>query len=76
VRRTAPLKRFLQRHVETKLARAFIAGEVSEGAEVIFTVQNEQLARIQTAHAVKNERDESFLRVTVDTATQSLVRIR
>ena len=27
-----PLKRFLQRHVETKLARALIASEVAEGS--------------------------------------------
>jgi ATP-dependent Clp protease ATP-binding subunit ClpB len=38
-----PLKRFLQRHIETKLARALIAGEVAEGREVKFTVKDEQL---------------------------------
>ena len=27
-----PLKRFLQRNIETKLARALIAGEVEEGS--------------------------------------------
>jgi ATP-dependent Clp protease ATP-binding subunit ClpB len=38
-----PLKRFLQRNVETKLARAIIAGDLGEGATVTFTVQNEEL---------------------------------
>jgi len=38
-----PLKRFLQRQVETKLARALIAGEVREGSEVKFTVKDDQL---------------------------------
>ncbi len=39
-----PLKRFLQRNLETQLARALIAGEVAEGAELTFTVKDEQLA--------------------------------
>lgn len=34
-----PLNRFLQRHIETKLARALIAGEVAEGTEVTFKVK-------------------------------------
>ena len=38
-----PLKRFLQRSIETKLARALIAGEISEGSEVIFTVERDEL---------------------------------
>ena len=38
-----PLKRFLQRHVETKLARALVAGEVADGATVKFTVKGEEL---------------------------------
>jgi ATP-dependent Clp protease ATP-binding subunit ClpB len=38
-----PLKRFLQRHIETKLARALIAGEVAEGAEVKFKVMDDEL---------------------------------
>jgi ATP-dependent Clp protease ATP-binding subunit ClpB len=38
-----PLKRFLQRHLETKLARALIAGEVEEGAKVKFSVEKEEL---------------------------------
>jgi ATP-dependent Clp protease ATP-binding subunit ClpB len=38
-----PLKRFLQRGIETKLARALIAGEVADGAEVRFGVKNDEL---------------------------------
>jgi ATP-dependent Clp protease ATP-binding subunit ClpB len=38
-----PLKRFLQRHIETKLARALIGGEVAEGAEVKFSVKDDAL---------------------------------
>ena len=45
-----PLKRYLQRHVETKLARALIAGELGEGADATFTVQNGELARVERAH--------------------------
>jgi len=38
-----PLKRFLQKQVETRLARALVAGEVEEGSEVTFTIQEDQL---------------------------------
>jgi ATP-dependent Clp protease ATP-binding subunit ClpB len=38
-----PLKRFLQRNIETQLARALISGTVAEGSEVKFSVQDEQL---------------------------------
>jgi ATP-dependent Clp protease ATP-binding subunit ClpB len=38
-----PLKRFLQRQIETKLARALIAGTVAEGSEVKFAVKNDEL---------------------------------
>jgi ATP-dependent Clp protease ATP-binding subunit ClpB len=48
-----PLKRFLQRHLETRLARALIGGEVSEGASITFTVQNDELATRQEASAAK-----------------------
>ncbi len=48
-----PLKRFLQRHVETKLARALIAGEVGEGSDITFTVRNDELASVQAAPAAK-----------------------
>jgi ATP-dependent Clp protease ATP-binding subunit ClpB len=44
-----PLKRFLQRNVETKLARALIAGEVAEGSSLAFTVQNDALVLGQKA---------------------------
>ncbi len=38
-----PLKRFLQRHLETRLARALIAGEVGEDSTVTFKVKGEEL---------------------------------
>jgi ATP-dependent Clp protease ATP-binding subunit ClpB len=38
-----PLKRFLQRHIETKLARALISGTVAEGSEVKFAVKDDEL---------------------------------
>jgi ATP-dependent Clp protease ATP-binding subunit ClpB len=38
-----PLKRFLQRHLETRLARALIANEVAEGATVTFKVKGDDL---------------------------------
>ena len=38
-----PLKRFIQRHLETKLSRALIAGEVEEGAKVTFKVKDDAL---------------------------------
>ncbi|MDP2138571.1 MAG: ATP-dependent chaperone ClpB [Candidatus Didemnitutus sp.] len=38
-----PLKRFLQRHLETRLARALIAGEVAEDSTVTFRVKNDEL---------------------------------
>jgi len=39
-----PLKRFLQHQLETRLARAIIAGEVSEGSRVVLDVRDGQLA--------------------------------
>ncbi|HYC71755.1 MAG TPA: ATP-dependent chaperone ClpB [Opitutaceae bacterium] len=39
-----PLKRFLQRHLETRLARALIAGEVGEDSTVTFGVERDELA--------------------------------
>ncbi|OPZ59626.1 MAG: Chaperone protein ClpB [Deltaproteobacteria bacterium ADurb.Bin510] len=39
-----PLKRFLQRELETPLSRALIAGQVSEGSEVTVDVQNDRLS--------------------------------
>ena len=38
-----PLKRFLQKQVETQLARALVAGEIEEGSEVTFTIQEDRL---------------------------------
>ncbi len=48
-----PLKRFLQRHIETQLARGLIAGEVEEGSTVTFVVKDDGLTRVQTAKTVK-----------------------
>src|SRR5471030_3188005 len=48
-----PRKRFLQRTIETKLARALIAGEVGEGSDITFTVQNGELAQVQGAHVAR-----------------------
>jgi ATP-dependent Clp protease ATP-binding subunit ClpB len=39
-----PLKRFLQRQIETKLARALITGEVGEDTRVTFQVRGDELA--------------------------------
>ncbi len=38
-----PLKRFLQRHLETHLARAIISGEVTEGSTGTFRAKNGEL---------------------------------
>ncbi len=48
-----PLKRFLQRHIETQLARGLIAGEVEEGSTVDFVVKDDGLTRAQSAKPVK-----------------------
>ena len=48
-----PLKRFLQRHLETRLARALIRGEVAEGAELVFTVKDDELATAQSSRSDK-----------------------
>jgi ATP-dependent Clp protease ATP-binding subunit ClpB len=38
-----PLKRYIQRHVETKLARAIIAGKIADGQEITIDVDNDEL---------------------------------
>lgn len=38
-----PLKRFLQRNIETQLGRKFIAGEIKDGSSVEIDVKNEKL---------------------------------
>jgi ATP-dependent Clp protease ATP-binding subunit ClpB len=38
-----PLKRFLQKQVETQLARALVAGEVEEGSNVTFSIKSDEL---------------------------------
>ena len=39
-----PLKRFIQRNVETKLARKIIAGDVKDNCEVLISVKNSELS--------------------------------
>jgi ATP-dependent Clp protease ATP-binding subunit ClpB len=51
-----PLKRFLQRNIETKLARGLISGTVAEGAKVTFSVQGDELVLGGTAEAEKSSR--------------------
>ena len=43
-----PLKRFLQRELETRIGRLIIAGDIHEGSNVQVTVENDELA-IRTA---------------------------
>lgn len=38
-----PLRRFFQKHMETKLAKAIISAEIIEGSKMKFTVQNDEL---------------------------------
>jgi ATP-dependent Clp protease ATP-binding subunit ClpB len=38
-----PLKRFLQKQVETQLARALVVGEVEEGSNVTFSIKSDEL---------------------------------
>ncbi|GGE72314.1 ATP-dependent chaperone ClpB [Priestia taiwanensis] len=38
-----PLKRYIQRHIETKLARAIIAGKIMDGQEITIDVENNEL---------------------------------
>ena len=42
-----PLKRFLQRNIETKLARALVSGEVGENSAVTFTEWNGELSQVR-----------------------------
>lgn len=39
-----PLKRYIQRYVETKVARALIGGEIQEGQQIVIDVQSDELA--------------------------------
>lgn len=38
-----PLKRFLQKQVETRLARALLGGELTEGSTIVFSANDEGL---------------------------------
>jgi ATP-dependent Clp protease ATP-binding subunit ClpB len=42
-----PLRRFLQRQVETRLARALVSDEISEGSAVTFTLKGDELAMVK-----------------------------
>jgi len=42
-----PLKRFLQRQVETRLARALVSDEIGEGAQVTFSVKGDELVMVK-----------------------------
>jgi len=46
-----PLKRFLQRQLETRLARGLVAGEIAEGEAVHFTVERDALVQVGAAVA-------------------------
>ena len=48
-----PLKRFLQRHLETRLARGLIAGEITEDSTAAFQVKDDELALVQCAPGAK-----------------------
>jgi ATP-dependent Clp protease ATP-binding subunit ClpB len=48
-----PLKRFLQRQVENRLARGLISGDVAEGSEVRFTIENDDLVMAGASAAPK-----------------------
>jgi len=50
-----PLKRFLQRRIETQLARALISGDVAEGTEVRFSVKGEELVMKPVAAAAGSD---------------------
>jgi ATP-dependent Clp protease ATP-binding subunit ClpB len=39
-----PLRRYIQRHVETRIARALLAREVQEGATIVVDVEGDELA--------------------------------
>ncbi|MBL9186769.1 MAG: ATP-dependent chaperone ClpB [Opitutaceae bacterium] len=41
-----PLKRFLQRNIETKLARGLITGDIGDGTTVAYTVRNDELVSV------------------------------
>ena len=49
-----PLKRFLQRNIETKLSRVLISGQVHEGSAISFAVQNDELEPVQYMSLAKH----------------------
>ena len=53
-----PLKRFIQKEVENRLARALIGGEILEGAEVTFGLDQDALTMSIDLSAEKSESPE------------------
>jgi ATP-dependent Clp protease ATP-binding subunit ClpB len=51
-----PVKRFLQRHIETQPACALIGGAVGEGSEVKFAVKDDALVMERTSRAERRAR--------------------
>ena len=43
-----PLKRFIQKHVETMVARAILEGRVKDGSQIVIDERNDELI-IQSA---------------------------
>jgi ATP-dependent Clp protease ATP-binding subunit ClpB len=38
-----PLRRFIQREVETRIGRALLAGDIHDGATITLTAENDEL---------------------------------
>jgi len=53
-----PLKRYLQRQLETRIGRAVIAGEVPDGARITLSVRDGALA-IETAAGTAGRQEKS-----------------
>lgn len=61
-----PLKRFIQRALETKVARAMIAGEASEGSVVVVNVVDHELhVVIQSSSSEDNPAEESPAAISI-----------
>jgi ATP-dependent Clp protease ATP-binding subunit ClpB len=46
-----PLRRYLQRELETRIGRALIAGEIEDGARIYVDLENDQLVVTHTDHS-------------------------
>lgn len=59
-----PIKRYLQRHVETLIGRAIISGEISDGAHVRITEANSEISLdITTPPKVKGKKPNEEIRI-------------